>query len=60
MESLDIDVVVSRGGLVESRHAVHAAVVDASGQLVGASREPGTVTYWRSCAKPFQVMPLLR
>jgi L-asparaginase II len=38
---------------------VHAAVVDASDALVGAARDPSLVTYWRSCAKPFQVMPLL-
>jgi len=60
MDSYDIDVVVSRGGMIESRHAVHAAVVDASGTPIGAAREPDTVTYWRSCAKPFQVMPFLR
>ena len=59
MRQLELDVVVTRGGGVESRHRVHAAVTDASGNLVAASREPGTVTMWRSCAKPFQVMPLL-
>ena len=42
-----------------SRHRVHAAVVGAEDCLVGAARDPGTVTFWRSCAKPFQVMPLL-
>ncbi|HEX2780947.1 MAG TPA: asparaginase [Gemmatimonadaceae bacterium] len=55
----DLDVVVTRGAAVESRHRVHAAVVDASGALVGSARDPRLVTYWRSCAKPFQVMPLL-
>lgn len=44
---------------MESRHRVHAAVADASGTLVGAARDPQTVTMWRSCAKPFQVMPLI-
>jgi L-asparaginase II len=34
-------------------------VVDAADDLVGRARDPGTVTMWRSCAKPFQVMPLL-
>jgi L-asparaginase II len=55
-----LDVVVTRGPLVESRHRVHAAVVDASGTLVDAARDPELAVWWRSCAKPFQVMPLLR
>jgi L-asparaginase II len=38
---------------------VHAAIVDESGTLTGAARDPSYVTAWRSCAKPFQVMPLL-
>jgi L-asparaginase II len=38
---------------------VHAAVVGAGDCLLGGARDPGTVTFWRSCAKPFQVMPLL-
>jgi len=59
MRQFDLDVVVTRGSGVESRHRVHAAVVDSRGALVGAAREPATVTMWRSCAKPFQVMPLL-
>lgn len=45
--------------MVESRHRVHAAIVDASDAVVGSARDTSTVTYWRSCAKPFQVMPLL-
>jgi L-asparaginase II len=57
--SYDLDVVVTRGGAVESRHRVHAAVSDASGRLVGQSRDAAMVTWWRSCAKPFQVMPLV-
>jgi L-asparaginase II len=59
MRDFDLDVVVTRGSGIESRHRVHAAVVDAKGTLVGQARDPGTVTMWRSCAKPFQVMPLL-
>ena len=54
------DVVVTRGGTVESRHRVHAAVVDANGTLLETARDPHTATWWRSCAKPFQVMPLVR
>jgi L-asparaginase II len=59
MRTFDLDVLVTRGGGIESRHRVHAAVVDADDTLIGRAREPGTVTMWRSCAKPFQVMPLL-
>ena len=59
MKSIELDVVVTRGAVVESRHRVHAAVVDESGVLVGAARDHSYVTAWRSCAKPFQVMPFV-
>lgn len=60
VETRSVDVVVTRGDTVESRHRVHAAVVDADGVLLQASRDPELGVWWRSCAKPFQVMPLLR
>lgn len=59
MTTYDLDVVVTRGVMVESRHRVHAAVVDGSDGLVGSARDASRATYWRSCAKPFQVMPLI-
>jgi L-asparaginase II len=59
MDHLSLDVVVTRGTVVESHHRVHAAVVDAGGTLLATAREPDMVAHWRSCAKPFQVMPLL-
>src|SRR5688500_7915537 len=59
MRQFDLDVVVTRGSGIESRHRVHAAVVDEDGRLAGVARDPATVTMWRSCAKPFQVMPLI-
>ena len=59
MDQLSLDIVVTRGALLESRHRVHAAVVNVSGALIGTANDPATVTHWRSCAKPFQVMPLL-
>lgn len=55
-----LDVAVTRGDLVESTHRVHAAVVNADGVLLDATRDPGLKVWWRSCAKPFQVMPLVR
>ncbi len=39
---------------------MHAAVVSADGVLLEAARDPELVVWWRSCAKPFQVMPFLR
>jgi L-asparaginase II len=60
MKSLELDVVATRGGVVESRHRVHAAVVDASDSLSAKAGEAGRFTHWRSCAKPFQVMPFLK
>lgn len=59
MRLLNLDVTVTRGGHDESRHRVHAAVVDAQAGLVGGARNPQLVAPWRSCAKPFQLMPLV-
>ena len=59
MVSHELDVVVTRGDAVESYHRVHAAVVDSRERTIGVAGDPGLVTFWRSCAKPFQVMPLL-
>ncbi len=59
MDQLSLDVVVTRGALIESRHRVHAVVVNAAGRTIGVAREPSIVTHWRSCAKPFQIMPLI-
>jgi L-asparaginase II len=56
--SYDIDVAVTRGAAVESIHRVSAAVV-AGDALIGYARDPEHEAYWRSCAKPFQIMPFL-
>src|SRR5437870_9775424 len=47
-----------RGGVVETLHVVHVAVVDAAGTLVARVGDPDLVTFWRSAAKPFQALPL--
>lgn len=60
MTTYDLDVIAVRGDVTESRHRVHAAVVNAKGALIASAGDPDFVTHWRSCAKPFQVMPLLR
>jgi L-asparaginase II len=57
---VDLDVVVTRGGAVESRHRVHAAVVGDGDRLLAAARNPTHTTFWRSCSKPFQVMPFIQ
>ncbi|MEO7521067.1 MAG: asparaginase [Gemmatimonas sp.] len=56
---MSLDVLVSRGPMVESRHRVSAAVVDSKGALLLCARDPLQVSWWRSCAKPFQVLPLV-
>jgi L-asparaginase II len=48
-----------RGSLVEARHRVHVAVVNAAGRLKAGAGDADLVTYWRSAAKPFQALPLL-
>jgi L-asparaginase II len=50
---------VVRGGIVESRHRVHVAVVDERGALVASCGEPGLEVFYRSAAKPFQALPLV-
>lgn len=52
-------VTVVRSGIVESSHAVHVAVVDETGQLVGSAGNPSRVTFFRSSAKPLQALPLV-
>jgi L-asparaginase II len=50
----ELDVVVTRGPILESRHRVHAAIADGHGELIGAAGDTSLVTAWRSCAKPMQ------
>lgn len=51
---------VMRGAILESRHRVHAAVVDSDGRLRASVGDPELVTFFRSGAKPFQAAPLVR
>jgi L-asparaginase II len=59
MKTFELDVAVTRGSDVESLHRVHAAVIAADGTVIGTARDTGFLTHWRSCAKPFQLMPML-
>ncbi len=59
MLALNLDVEVTRGDAIESRHRVHAAVIGADDALIAAARDSALVSMWRSCAKFFQVLPLL-
>jgi L-asparaginase II len=50
---------VTRGAMVESRHRVAAAVVDADGTVVRAWGDVDRPVYGRSALKPLQALPLL-
>jgi L-asparaginase II len=54
-----ITVAVERGGVVESRHRVHAVRTD-GGEVTEAWGDPELVTFMRSAAKPLQALPLVR
>ncbi|MEP6590180.1 MAG: asparaginase [Gemmatimonadota bacterium] len=55
----DFTVVVERGSLVESVHRLSVAVSRPDGTLVAHAGDPSLRTYWRSAAKPFQLLPLV-
>ncbi len=48
-----------RGTTVESIHYGSLAVVDAHGKLLASHGDPRAVTFLRSSAKPFQILPFL-
>lgn len=50
---------VWRGSLVESRHRVSLAVVDASGRLRASAGDPKLLTFARSAVKPVQALPIV-
>lgn len=54
------DVVISdRGGIIENKHRIHAAIVDPEGKLHYAVGDPDRVTLARSAAKPIQALAIL-
>lgn len=52
-------IITDRGEVVENRHLVHAAVVDAKGKILYAVGDPTRVTLARSAAKPAQALAVL-
>ena len=46
--------------MIESRHRIHAARVDAGGSVVEERGDAGLVTFMRSAAKPIQALLLVR
>ncbi|MGE5587610.1 MAG: asparaginase [Clostridia bacterium] len=50
---------VTRGSIVESVHRADVAVADSEGRVLFWVGDPGKVTYWRSCAKPVQAVPVV-
>ena len=54
-----IVVEVTRNGVVEARHRVHAVAVS-GGATVAHAGDPSLVAYFRSSAKPIQALPVVR
>lgn len=54
-----ITVEVVRGTMVESRHRVHAVIVNAIGDVIHHWGDPDMAFYPRSAIKPLQALPLL-
>ncbi|GAD95736.1 thermolabile L-asparaginase, putative [Paecilomyces variotii No. 5] len=52
-------IITYRGNVVENRHQVHAAIVDATGKLLYAVGDPSRTTLIRSTAKPAQALAIL-
>jgi L-asparaginase II len=59
MNGEPLEVVVTRGAVVEARHRVHAVAVQ-DGRIVLGSGDVSHVTYMRSSAKPLQALPVVR
>jgi L-asparaginase II len=48
-----------RGGVPESEHLAEGVVVDRMGTVLAATERPDWTTFFRSSAKPFQLLPLV-
>ena len=54
-----IVVTVTRGGVVEARHRIHAVAVE-NGAVVAEAGDPSLVAFMRSSSKPLQAIPAAR
>lgn len=52
-------VTLTRGSIIESMHRGYIAVVDADARVIWSAGDPRHVTYYRSSAKPIQVLPVV-
>ena len=50
---------VERGEVEEAIQLGHLAVADAAGRVHASLGDPAHLTYFRSCAKPFQAIPMV-
>ncbi|KAH7126610.1 L-asparaginase II [Dendryphion nanum] len=51
-------IIIDRGGIIENKHQVHAAIVDANNNLLFTIGNPHRTTLIRSAAKPFQSLAI--
>lgn len=52
-------IITDRGGIIECRHTIHAAVVDNTGRVLHTVGNASRVTLWRSAAKPAQALAIV-
>ncbi|KAK0647283.1 hypothetical protein DIS24_g7887 [Lasiodiplodia hormozganensis] len=52
-------ILTDRGGVIENTHAIHAAIVSSTGQLLYSVGNPSRLTLARSAAKPAQALAIL-
>lgn len=50
----------NRGGIIENKHNIHAAIVDGNGDLLYGIGDPSRVTLARSAVKPIQALAILK
>ncbi len=59
MKHPPLSVEITRGPAVESRHDVHAVLMNGRGEITETFGDQGRPTFPRSCIKPLQALPLV-
>ena len=59
MKHPPLTVEITRGPAVESRHAVHAVLMNGQGEITATFGDSRRLTFPRSCIKPLQAIPLM-